>query len=189
MAKISNSGQYLPFYGVTTLRFVESVLSERIEEFLFSSGFSEFFSPLPSDSYHMTVFDLVVPKRSQTKGKFKLFLRENSKILGNISSVCQKTSSSSCSLVAVYWTNGTLGLEVSWDDRGLREKISKASGIQNKNYKFHITLGYRFRDGAPTDEQLEKFGLLLKELFPGGDVPLSKCFVCKFEDMTKFIEI
>lgn len=189
MRKISKQGAYLPFFGVTTIRFVKDSSSWKIREFLVRSGLNEIFSPLPSESYHMTVFDLVVPNNAQTKKKFGIFLKENSKTIKNISSVCDASLDTFCSLVAIYWTNGTLGLEVAWNDQGLRDKISEASGIQNKPYKFHITLAYRFRDGAPTQQQLEGLEILLNEIFPGGVVPLTKCFVCKFEDITKFIKI
>ncbi|BAU80171.1 hypothetical protein A9K97_gp180 [Tokyovirus A1] len=189
MKKLSNSGKYLPFFGVTTLRFVKSVLCEKVEDHLRTSGLSEIFSPLPFESYHMTVFDLVVPKKAQTKEKFDCFLWDNSSVLRNISSVCDASEETRCSLVAIYWTNGTLGLEVSWSDDGLRDKISRASGVENKPYNFHITLGYRVRDGAPTQQQLRDLELLLNEVFPGGTAPLTKCFVCKFEDMTEFIKI
>nr|WRK65171.1 2H phosphodiest domain containing protein [Marseillevirus futianmevirus] len=189
MKKISSSGKYLPFFGVTTLCFVQRASLERVEQCLVSCGLSRIFSPLPCESYHMTVFDLVVPEKAQTHKKFERFLLDNSPVLKNISLVCDGTKATFCSLVAVYWTNGTIGLEVSYNEEGLRDKISKASGIHNKPYKFHITLAYRIRDGAPSMEQLKALELCLNQVFPGGIVPLTQCFVCKFEDMTEFIKI
>lgn len=55
--KINNNGEYLPFHGYTTVSMVVNDLNI-IEEFLKISPLSEYFSPLPSETYHMTVYNI-----------------------------------------------------------------------------------------------------------------------------------
>ena len=55
--KVDTSGNYTPFYGYTVVAMCADSLSW-IENFLRNSRLSEYYSPLPALSYHMTVFNV-----------------------------------------------------------------------------------------------------------------------------------
>lgn len=56
--KINKNGSYRPFHGYTVVSMVKDHLFE-IENFIKNSKIiSKYFSPLPSSSYHMTVFNI-----------------------------------------------------------------------------------------------------------------------------------
>ncbi len=55
--KINLDGSYRDFHGYTVLSMVKENMQE-IEIFLRQSPLSEYFSPLPSYTYHMTVFNI-----------------------------------------------------------------------------------------------------------------------------------
>lgn len=188
MRKISKRGVYQPFYGVTVLSKVLDKNIHFVEEYLWRSGISSKFSPLPYKSYHMTVFDLVVPENAQEEQLFQNFLDQNSKILNDISRECQTINAFEAKLKKIYWTNGTIGVELEPSiESEAREKISKKSGIRNKKYVFHMTLAYRFNEGAPTTDELKGLAKVLKKVFPFGKATFEKPKVYKFNSMREFI--
>ncbi|AQM73174.1 2H-phosphodiest domain-containing protein [Noumeavirus] len=187
MKKISN-GVYQPFYGVTVISKVLNRNICSVEEHLWKSSLSSKFSPLPYESYHMTVFDLVVPENAQSDELFESFLRCNTNILKEISRECQKIPPFEALLKNIYWTRGTIGIEVEpLFDAQIRERISKKAGIKNKNYVFHVTLAYRFVDGAPSDEEIQSLAKIIRKVFPEGKMQLEAPDVYKFNSMREFI--
>ena len=188
MKKISKGGVYQPFYGVTVISKVLDKKKHLIEEKLWGSSLSTKFSPLPYESYHMTVFDLVVPENAQDDELFQVFLDKNSKVLNNISGECKKMHAFDALLRSIYWTQGTLGIELEPLFGGEeRERISKKAGMENKKYKFHMTLAYRFEDGAPSNEELTELAQVLMKVFPEGRMSLERPRVHKFTNMRQFI--
>ncbi|AMQ10821.1 hypothetical protein [Brazilian marseillevirus] len=188
MQKISKGGVYQPFYGVTVISKVSNMNTCLIEEHLWNSSLSTKFSPLPYESYHMTVFDLVVPENAQNDELFQMFLEHNSKVLGDISKECEKMDSFDALLRRVYWTRGTIGIELEpLIGKDARERISRKAGMENKRYKFHMTLAYRFGDGAPTEEELVALSNILRKVFSDGRMSLERPDVHKFTSMREFI--
>lgn len=188
--KISKEGKYLSYFGVTVLCFVKNSRKREIFEFLSNSELSKIFSPLPCQSYHMTVFDLCVPKDAQTKDLFYEFLENYSQKAEMIKEAIKPFKKSVIKINSVYWGN-TLGLEVFVRKKTekLRNVISKASGNENNFYKFHITLGYRYTDKNPNQEDIENLKSVCRRVF--GDstfVKISGPKLCKFSNMEKFIE-
>lgn len=187
MKKISN-GVYQPFYGVTVISKVSDRNICSIEEHLWKSSLSSKFSPLPYESYHMTVFDLVVPENAQSDELFDSFLKCNAGILKEISRECKRIPPFEALLKNIYWTRGTIGIEVEpLFDPQIRERISRKSGIKNKKYVFHMTLAYRFVDGALSDEEIQSLAKIIRKVFPEGKMRLEAPDVYKFNNMREFI--
>lgn len=55
--KIDSTGKYLNFHGYSMISLVDTDMS-CVEKLLKNSGISEFFSPLPVSTYHMTVYNM-----------------------------------------------------------------------------------------------------------------------------------
>lgn len=76
--KVNTDGTYRDFYGYTTVSMLKEDLSS-IENFIRDSDIlSKYFSPLPSSSYHMTVFNVWSQYQKQLC-VFKKFLDEQGK--------------------------------------------------------------------------------------------------------------
>ncbi|ALX27546.1 hypothetical protein GMAR_ORF172 [Golden Marseillevirus] len=189
MMKISQDGIYQPFYGVTVLSKNLDKETFLIEEEIWKSSLSSAFSPLPFESYHMTVFDLVVPENSQTKEKFGNFLSQNRVLLNKIAQECQKEREFVARLKRIYWTKGTLGIELEpCFDRRIRERISKRAGIKdNLGYTFHMTLAYRYKDRVLSEQEIESLKKVIRRVFPSGFAKFERPKLHMFESMREFI--
>ena len=57
--KINNQGEYLPFHGYSAISMCDPDQPiHQAEVFIRSSKLSQYFSPLPSTSYHMTIYNI-----------------------------------------------------------------------------------------------------------------------------------
>lgn len=77
-AKVNTDGTYRNFYGYTTISMLKDDLSS-IEKFIADSEIlSKYYAPLPSSSYHMTVFNVWSQTRKELP-MFRKFLDEREK--------------------------------------------------------------------------------------------------------------
>lgn len=63
LRKINLNGEYQPFYGYTILGMLDSEYIKHataIENFIRTSSLKDYFTPLPTNTYHMTVFNIYV---------------------------------------------------------------------------------------------------------------------------------
>jgi len=79
-AKVNTDGTYRSFNGYTTISMLKDDLSS-IEKFIADSEIlSKYYAPLPSSSYHMTVFNVWCQKQKELP-MFRKFLDEQEKAL------------------------------------------------------------------------------------------------------------
>lgn len=138
----------------------------------------------------MTAFDIMVPPNHQTTETFDAFLSKFSGAISMLKEVCSKCSDQSAVPVMIYY-RGTLGIELSMKGnqiRELRQEMSRVSGIENKPYKFHMTLGYKYSDKTIDPADMDKLRELCLEVFRDGILWLSEPKVCYFKSMKEFIE-
>ncbi len=61
--KINAEGEYLPFYGYTSVSMLSSKTSsvlQNIEQLISQTIIGKYYSPLPHTTYHMTLFIYIV---------------------------------------------------------------------------------------------------------------------------------
>ncbi|KAJ6646060.1 hypothetical protein Bhyg_01269 [Pseudolycoriella hygida] len=59
--KINRNGEYQPFYGYTIVAMIDPYLvsvADQIEHFLRRSSLAKSYSPLPANTYHMTIYSI-----------------------------------------------------------------------------------------------------------------------------------
>ena len=212
-SKIMNNGEYRPFHGYTILAMVVNNLKS-VEEFLKSSPLSQYFSALPSESYHMTVYNIwchgsrFLPLQKQWEkieyDRLKVLVGEQqalklnndfiNKVKGSksyswewpyevmhdsmneSSNICKENISEPFIVNVNLHIPNTISLEVIIDSTIVSNKLNtikeKCTNIFEKDdsqMKYHITLGYRYKD-IPDNmidiltKEIEKMKVLISNL-------------------------
>lgn len=177
--KVKEDGTYLPFYGITLLSMCKKGQGlEKIEQFIRESPLSEFFSPLPHSSYHVTIYGIGTHRKGS-----KLKVQQDWLNLGNkepgkydwypnhvMDPVIHETRVASQTHVPedfTVWANrdsltvGRTGLQIAYLDFGevlpdvkvLRETCAQVIFGREDGMKFfHLTLGYVTKPMEPNRE-------------------------------------
>lgn len=210
-SKIMSDGKYRYFHGYTSVSMVSNNL-DCVEEFLKGSPLSEYFSPLPSDSYHMTIYNIwchgqrLLPLQKEWLDKEykrlkKTIGKDNAdkykeRFINNVkgsesvcwgwpdsvmfnsmyrtSKICKKHITEKFIVnVDMCISKGTLVLPVQIDNAIIGNKLDlikkECTDLYKKDdsgMKYHITLGYRYKDIPETvypilNEELEKLNELI----------------------------
>lgn len=214
--KIYIDGSYKPFYGwtivcptVTDFKFIENYIKE-------NNFIKKYVSPLPSSSYHVTVFSIwsnlcnLIPQQIQNLNTFELkILEQKSKsgyfnpnncidnFLYQLFFECKRSSIKFLTLKIklVYFNKQNIGIIFHDSDdlvklQNLRNKIINVSKYTDGMDTFHMTLGYTFKDIDTKTEQSINEELNILNIILKNQTVVFRCpDVCSFESMEKFTPI
>ena len=186
--KINNKGEYIPFHGWTVVANVHDSF-KMIENYIKNSPeLSKCFGALPSESYHVTIYNI------WSQGCSK---RDLPNMEGWLHSLYYHLSKQEWQDVQLEFEDiycyGTLGIcfketeSMSNLDNARLEMIEK-SGINDNMGIYHMTLGYMYQE-PDNEEELHKEIRMLKILLQDQMFKLDKPRVCQFNDMTCFTPI
>lgn len=169
--KINERGEYLPFYGYTTISMLDPRQNlQQIEKFIHNSSIGKYFSPLPSDTYHMTLFNIYslnskpiepVEKWLQEGGTlpkqnwlpFDVLNVEHIKASHEIRKVKSRFKVQNLKL----YCENTIGIHIQLGENDtalvseLRKKLASIYKHDDPHLRLHVTFGYRFKQ-FPTEE-------------------------------------
>jgi len=213
--KINTDGEYRNFYGWTVISMVENDF-KFIENFIKKNSLlNQFFSALPSSSYHVTVYNLwcngmpLLPHQQNFINKnfpqIKNELEKQSKLIGffnpggcindllyRIEFDCQQCNWDKLSLKMkkAEFNGNTIQIifEENFDKVNEFRKILLDTCKKNDNLKiFHMTLAYKFTDTNKDSEKLILAELdILNLLLDQQTITLNKPSLRSFKDMTAF---
>lgn len=208
--KLNDRGEYQTFPGITLISHVADRtkaggLWERVHKFVSEDpALRAVYSPLPSSSYHMTIFPLQT--HYGTRMDWPQFNKMNWHYREGYKRIFTAIRSPSPLLVrprfrAVH-ARGILGLVLDIPDKEVFERVldvrhlvSKELRLQGEDtYTYHITLGYKYNSfpGKSTMEQIKKSMKQLEEIIneglaaTGGLIPLDQTEITLFDSMTEF---
>lgn len=213
--KINTDGTYRPFFGWTVISNVSTDLSMLYNYLKFHNTLSTFFSPLPLDSLHVTLYNIWsngVPLLEQQKNVLKLHDNVNFSNYVIQSSHTAYFNPYNCidnllykiahSINTCNWKNITLTVKkIVYNRSAIRlefKKVPKQLDVCRQNIintvgkddglaKYHITLGYIYKNITPEDKKLiDNEVKILNLLLQGQTINLEAPFVAKFNDMTAF---
>jgi len=208
--KINFDGEYLPFYGYTIISMVNGHYGySQIEQFpKKTKTLSKYLAPLPASSYHVTIFDIfcernVPEKYTPASGKVPSehwtramrYLQEDltaaKKICASVTKELsfKKTKlhlekhSGGVFIILGHLTNEDLLSDVR------QQLLSIFPHTASPNLKYHLTLGYLFKEIVEGD--MENINKELDELWKliNDEYPLQVPRVQFFETMTAFIPL
>lgn len=178
-SKIDSSGKYLPFYGYTCASFLgpsAADLTKKIERFVKTSSLRKYFSALPGESFHMTLFNIFcmagppippVAKWLQENNEQlpdSLWLPEDVLKVQNTNAVIATRKlprQVTIKDIRLYFERG-LGVWVEIEEENklqianLRKKLADLYQHDDKNLHPHITFAYRFKPDPDTDQQKQE---------------------------------
>ncbi len=187
--KINAEGEYLPFYGYTSVSMLSSKTSsvlQNIEQLISQTIIGKYYSPLPHTTYHMTLFNIYcmasspIPpvqrwtlENKENKIPEKLWLPEDVLKIKHIKALdCLRKLPSHLKITNLefYYKKG-LGVWVTLDEESvnavtnLRKEFSKIYEHDDANLKLHITFAYLFKElpfknGTREDKKALKTELL-----------------------------
>jgi hypothetical protein len=214
--KINSKGEYQPFYGwsvICNLNIDYSFIYNFLND---NQLFCEYFTPLISSSYHMTVYNIWCNGQKlithQEKFIRKHFddkyeeLCDNAKKVGyfnpgncmdNLLEELQvlinnhKWNNTKITYDRIMYSGNTLVMLFKIDDdfsvNQIRESIIKKLDRNDNMYCYHITLGYQYKEiPESVKTQLSDEVQKLNIILQKQQFILEKPFVCSFENMTKF---
>lgn len=197
MTKIDDEGHYTKFPGITVISNIrDEDLSfwVKIYNCLASDELlTEYFSPLPCFSYHMTTTNLFV-QADYSKKQWEKLLTETSPLFMDLIRLLSNHEFSPEIRFGEIITGGVIQLEVSLPAKqeALIRSIAKTIGMERSvPYFFHITLAYKFKSPPAADEDIiqarlqERLGLILAGKPKG--LKLNPPQLCSFHDMTAFV--
>ena len=171
--KINKEGEYLPFYGYTSVCMCKNNPQlENIEVMIRESALSQYYSPLPASSYHMTLFNiwhyemkklLPVIKRWVEAGNELpdndqfLTIKELHKDLIKARKACRETIQTGFNVSWEFKPRlvSVLNLKVYPDNKTMdkiklyRDKCKVLFGREQENLDeigLHISLAYKYKD-------------------------------------------
>lgn len=210
--KVNTDGSYRRYSGVTVISIVKNDL-KHIETFLKNSVLSEYYSPLPSSSYHMTLFNIWC-----TQNKFLPPHEEYLKTIKNYSNYRKLCNLDNCNsldskmmemLSGIHWNikninfddfkvkgslfaGNTLTLKIYECNKNpeitkLRSFCIDITKNDDADLKLHITLGYLYKE-VPQ----EKYEILTNEInklqkLVKFELELNPPDVYYFKSMTEYI--
>lgn len=176
LTKINSKGEYQPFYGYTVVSMMKEDIGDAIEKFIKESSLKEFFAPLPSNTYHMTLFNIYVvgstpiPTVSewQTRGGFvpnNAWLPDDVLAVENMSAFnCLNAEAEIRLTKSVFkFSKKSLGVSVELDDgeyarvQDIRHKLSTIYrhldlSLEKRN-SLHITFAYGYAPSKKFSKQ------------------------------------
>ena len=196
MYKIDEKGQYLPFPGssvIASAQDSDNALWGLIHECMASNeSISSYYSPLPSDSYHVTFINLFT-KAMRSNSMWLEFVESK---LPDLRALKQDIDTKSD--IPIMSFQGTsrfgntirLSFTLPQEQRELIKAIADKFGYHNQVPKeFHMTLAYQYRnfDQDFNQSQLNVLISQLNDLMEcHGTVRLKKPSLYYFEDMQSF---
>jgi len=201
--KLNADGSYRRFYGITAISFLydqnDIDFFNMLKEYLENSFLAKFYSFLPLDSYHVTIFDVTYDERanSQGYGGTAGYIKEKETELCDLIEYLNEKEESFDLRIKHPSAGGTLGLLVEPTDANVHDAIYNhrytiGNKLQNDRYKsadeaLHLTFGYMYieplvEERARLREEVDKFKSLIKDrVFKVKSPKLTQ-----FDDMSKF---
>lgn len=181
--KINDKGEYLPFYGYTSISMLKDPLCKKrnIETFIRQSSIGKYYSALPHSTYHMTLFNIYcmastpIPSVARWVDKEHeiipetLWLPEDVLKVQHIRAgdVLRKLGPLKIQNINFYYKSG-LGVWITLDKDdeeaviGARKDLSAIYEHGDERLKLHITFAYLFKK-LPSNNS-EDFELLKKDM-------------------------
>lgn len=206
--KINAEGRYIPFWGYTVISMVDKPTAA-VEEYIKSTKtLSQYLTPLPSSSYHVTMYD-IFSQRTPLKRYFPKSCNippvsqwpQVVRKLGSDLSAAQEQCLGVVQNITFFKHNfnlpkaGFRGFLVEGSITNqeevskLRNKCSSIFEKKDGERIFHLTLGYTFRD--IDDDAMEKINeelRILWEILPA-HYRLKRPNVYYFEKISEFIPV
>jgi hypothetical protein len=214
--KIDTEGNYLPFYGWSVISMVKSDLKIIENIIKQNSVLNNYFSALPSSSYHMTVYNIWANRSQLISHQLKNLInsydvemidifKKNSEIgffnpngcindlLYKLQYYCKDTwDQITFKIDAVEFTGNTLQiiLKKSPSFNNVDKVRNKMKQIVEKNdnmKKYHITLAYKYKDIDLIDkDKIIEEISIFNRLLKDQTVTIKTPFVCYFSSMKLF---
>lgn len=195
--KLNSEGKYLTFPGITVVSAIKEAdkpLWQLIYEALNKNKeFTDHFTPLPYESYHLTAINLYT-KDAIGSGKWRDFIISNSAFFQSLNGLLAEKSFSPVVSIESINIAGALQIMVTLPEEQIKiiQEVAKTHHVEARiPAVFHITLAYQFK--YVEHEVLEKLELELRqEIFSilkshEGELSLTPPGLCFFNNMTKFI--
>ncbi|CAH6419436.1 Hypothetical protein HVR_LOCUS629 [uncultured virus] len=202
--KITSQGQYKPFTGITVISFIKDRSKDPRWKEIFdlmqnSKNFLKYFTPLPLESYHMTLQDLVNEKFHNNREEFFRYLMLN---FSNMEEIKMQIINGDFKIrFKAVFTSSTFGIDVKVEPQQIieetRSNITQVMGTpHNPSYIFHITLAYRYEnwgkylnDTAARDEEKMITERITNIFEKSPDIICESPKLCYFTSMTEFIPL
>lgn len=196
--KINSLGKYGKFEGTTIICFLSKKDREKykkVHDFIKESKvIQKYYSPLPVDSYHMTILNIFTRKYTKDYGQR---LEKLKKMIGGINGILNQVQLCPRTAKTELYTRGTMGVRCELNNvvnehfiQPMRSGMAANIGVKyDQNFQFHMTLGYRYKNVIIEDKPafLDEVTALNKLVNSIGNVTFEKTQLCYFEDMTSFI--
>jgi Domain of unknown function (DUF1868) len=185
--KLNEQGEYLPFYGYTSVSMLEAekknTIALDIENFIKKSSICKYYSPLPHDTYHMTLFNIYsmaskpipsVQRWIDVEGGTipkTVWLSEDVLKIQHIraSDALRKLPRKlKISDLKFYYKKGGLGVWVTLDKEceeavvNLRKELAMIYEHEDEKLKLHVTFAYLFKPLPFNNPDLKKEEIELK---------------------------
>ncbi len=201
-SKIDTEGQYLPFPGVTVVAHVKNRTAsdspfQAFYDILSSDSLvRQYFSPLPSSSYHMTTFNLFV-QGNQSDDSWNAFLLENRDFFEALNAYLTENALEGMRLtVDSLYSKRAISIKVHIPE-ALQEQLETMSKIFSDHSLsskippyFHVTIAYRYRPCLDKDMEAEiqrRINEPFAKLFHKNRVhELEPHGLCSFDSMLAF---
>ena len=194
--KLNSEGKYLTFPGITVVSAIKKTdkpLWQLIYEALKKNKeFTDHFTPLPYESYHLTAINLYT-KDAIGSRKWRGFIISNRAFFQSLNGLIAEKSFTPVVSVESINIAGALQIMVTLPEEQIRiiQQVAKAHHVEARiPSAFHITLAYQFK--YVEQEVLEKLELELRqEIFAilkshEGELSLTPPELCFFNNVTKF---
>ncbi len=193
--KVDCSGRFKPFRGVTIISPIEKKdkkLWEKLNQNLRSIPFlEEYFALLPTDSYHMTKFNLITEKESEG-ADWKSYIEEQLSEYQKLNENLQlKSFPSQARFTAplVSWVI-MARFQLPDDQKDRIYSVAQDFSLSRKMPKeFHVTLAYQYKK-IPSERRDQLFrninDMLNRELGSHDYFDFQKFQLSYFFDMTEF---
>lgn len=220
--KINDLGEFQPFYGYTVISMIDfknnytvKDTCKTIENFIQTTSLKRFFSALPHETYHMTIYNVYVVNglvaippvvnwiaRNKVQTPMpnswlpkEVLTKENTLALD----VLKRYSNHGLKLnkARLYAHKKSLGVLVEMDDEtfncisAMRDKLSEiyghADAVLGKRSDFHVTFGYGYSGEAvdDTNTDLAELKRLVEERFQ--QITLEKPDLFLFDSMVNYV--
>lgn len=191
--KINNQGQYTIYPGITTIATIQKQdgkFWQEIHDMVNIPLISEYFSPLPYESYHMTTINLYT-ERDDGGGDWIQFVSQKLAFFKALHADLAKNSfQPTIKLQSIKIADVLqLCMEINENQKTRIETTAKTFELQAKIPKvFHITLAYQYKLTTLNHEEQIKHYLKehLEQFFAERTTQLNSPSLTYFNDMTAF---
>lgn len=192
--KVDSEGNYLNFSGLTIISYVDhtNIIYSKLFDLLSSNKqITEKYAVLPIDSYHMTIVSIVDQRNFPN---IDLYINthevELNQIIANLNNLF--TNTIQAKIIDIIVENViSIYLELNEDTLNVIKLLTEKLKVDCVDYKipkhFHITLAYAYKPVASTEQNQIK-NMLENNIMLNEYVHLHIPKLCKYNDMTKFIE-